>query len=444
MGEEKLLQTQILIGDINYLINAPEFGRTDLQQQSLTNAIQNYVVKFCAAMNIQNVYKRMLAVLYKDQRYYEAILVTLQNDSRIQHKCLIRATEMGQLAMEEMANMRYEYMRLERDVRTNMMERESCLKEIRDRLVDLYEESQGLVRTESEFDMQLMQGETKRRGRNLEEEVEELRVILYKLQEVTLVPHMKDILPRLVEILRQKKRLLEQLMINAEACEDLLNKKNHAELMYYTLYHKGAEATTMYNEEANKLRAEIDAQKDRFTKVHTEQTMVSKQSVELRSGLQRLVQILERVKVPKDYVDMEVPQWPVRDVAVSLRPKHVEGDEEAPVERLPISEEALRLIHLLECKMRYIKSRLNEQGDPAEQERAFVAHYKHVSDFMAAHLYATEEVMEAHALIVDVILEDAQVPNRNEIKARSHEIYLEATRNPLELLEVKGKKGRKK
>lgn len=75
--------------------------------------------------------------------------MTLQNDSRIQHKCLIRATEMGQMAMEEMANMRYEYTRLEREVRTNMMERESCLKEIRDRLVDLYEESQGLVRTEA-------------------------------------------------------------------------------------------------------------------------------------------------------------------------------------------------------------------------------------------------------------------------------------------------------
>lgn len=75
-------------------------------------------------------------------------MVTLQSDSNTQHKCLIRATEMGQLAMEEMANMKSEYTRLEKEVRANMTDREMCLKEIRDRLVDLREESQGLVRTE--------------------------------------------------------------------------------------------------------------------------------------------------------------------------------------------------------------------------------------------------------------------------------------------------------
>lgn len=138
--------------------------------------------------------------------------------------------------------------------------------------------------------------------------------------------------------MRQKKRLLEQLTINAEACEDLLNKKNHADLMYYTLYHKGAETTAAFDDEANKLKARIDAQKEKLSKALAEQTLVSKQSVELRSGLQRLVQILERVKVPSDYVDLEVPQWPVRDVAVSLRPKRVEA-EEAAAERLPINEE---------------------------------------------------------------------------------------------------------
>lgn len=55
---------------------------------------------------------------------------------------------MGQLAMEEMANMKFEYTRLEKEVRTNMIDREGNLKEIRDRLKDLREETQGLVRTE--------------------------------------------------------------------------------------------------------------------------------------------------------------------------------------------------------------------------------------------------------------------------------------------------------
>lgn len=103
---------------------------------------------------------------------------------------------MGQLAMEEMANMKYEYTRLEKEVRANMIERERSLKEIRDRLVDLYEESQGLVRTESEFDMQMMQEEPKKKGKNIEEELRELDEILTRMQDVTLVPQFDDIYPR--------------------------------------------------------------------------------------------------------------------------------------------------------------------------------------------------------------------------------------------------------
>lgn len=108
---------------------------------------------------------------------------------------------MGQLAMEEMANMKYEYMRLEKEVRANMIERERSLKEIRDRLVDLYEESQGLVRTESEFDMQMLQEEPKKKGKSVEEELKELDEILTKMQDVTLVPQFDEIYPRYVKFI---------------------------------------------------------------------------------------------------------------------------------------------------------------------------------------------------------------------------------------------------
>ena len=40
------------------------------------------------------------------------------------------------------------------------------------------------------------------------------------------------------------------------------------------------------------------------------------------------------------------------------------------------------------------------------------------------------------------MIEDAQVPNRLEIKERSQEIYTEATRNPFEVMDQKGKKGK--
>ncbi|KAK6629025.1 hypothetical protein RUM43_002842 [Polyplax serrata] len=441
------MSLDVHLGDLQHIISAPDFNRADLKQQAITNAIQNYDVKFCAAKNIQSVYKRMLAILRKDQRYYEAILVTLQSDSNTQHKCLIRATEMGQLAMEEMANMKSEYTRLEKEVRANMTDREMCLKEIRDRLVDLREESQGLVRTESEFDIQMIQTvtveEPRKKGKDMEQEIRELNEILTRLQDVTLVPNVKNILPSMLNTLRQKRRLLEELRENAVAFDDMLNKKNHADLMHYSLYHSGAERTLKYEQERKKLKKSIELQKTRLQKILVDQDKISNLSVKLRGGLQRLCKLLEDIKVPPEYTDVDVTRWPVKSLAESLRP-HA-ADEEVQ-ERPPINEEAQRLIHLIESKVRFLKLRVKEVGDPAETERAFVAHFKHVSEFMSTNLYPPEDVVEAPALIVDVVMEDSQVPNRMEIKARSQEIYIEATRNPFEVVEVKGrsKKGGKK
>lgn len=121
--------------------------------------------------------------------------------------------------------------------------------------------------------------------------------------------------------------------------------------------------------------------------------MVSKQSADLRVGLLRLCHLLEEVRTPGDFVDHGVPQWPVKDVAVSLRPKA----EDAPG-RLPMNEESQRLLRLLDVKMKYIKSKLKEVGDPAEQERAFVARFKHVSENISASLYPEEGVMETRKI----------------------------------------------
>lgn len=136
--------------------------------------------------------------------------------------------------------------------------------------------------------------------------------------------------------------------------------------------------------------SQIKRQKRRLAKFQTEQEFISKLSVELRTGLIRLCHILEEVKIPPDFVDPEVPPWPVKDVAVSLRPKP-EDDEW----RLPMNEEAQRLLKLLDSKMRYIKSKLKESGEPAEQERAFVARFKHVSEMISANLYPDEGISEA-------------------------------------------------
>ena len=48
----------------------------------------------------------------------------------------------------------------------------------------------------SEFDMQMMQEEPKRKGKPIEEELRELDELLSRMQDVTLVPKFSDIFPR--------------------------------------------------------------------------------------------------------------------------------------------------------------------------------------------------------------------------------------------------------
>ena len=56
---------------------------------------------------------------------------------------------------------------------------------------------------------------------------------------------------------------------------------------------------------------------------------------------------------------------------------------------------AQRLIHLIDSKVMFLKTRLKEIGPAAEEERAFVTHFKHVSNFISSNLYPVEDVVEA-------------------------------------------------
>lgn len=68
-----------------------------------------------------------------------------------------------------------------------------------------------------------------------------------------------------------------------------------------------------------------------------EQDKISNASVRLRGGLQRLCSLLENIKEPPEYVDMDVPPWPVQNLAQLLRPKVEDTEEDS--EKPPINED---------------------------------------------------------------------------------------------------------
>lgn len=60
---------------------------------------------------------------FKDTLYYDAILEDLKNDAKCQAQCMIRATQLGQLAMEYLDDRQSEFKELEETVKRDMKQR---------------------------------------------------------------------------------------------------------------------------------------------------------------------------------------------------------------------------------------------------------------------------------------------------------------------------------
>lgn len=72
----------------------------------------------------------------------------MKRNAELQQISIVRAVEMGQLATEEMANMREEYLKREHDVRANMEMHINGLQAFQYKSSNLIIESQALVRAE--------------------------------------------------------------------------------------------------------------------------------------------------------------------------------------------------------------------------------------------------------------------------------------------------------
>lgn len=89
----------------------------------------------------------MYSVL-QDSSYFTVVLEALKLDCRAQGKCLMGATEMGQLAMEYLDDRKFEFNKLEKEIKANMKERERTLKLVRREVAYLTNSFPKLIRKE--------------------------------------------------------------------------------------------------------------------------------------------------------------------------------------------------------------------------------------------------------------------------------------------------------
>ena len=94
----------------------------------------------------------MLGILKQDSVHHETLLDTLKQDQQSQCKVILKATIMGQLAVEQSDDIEEKCRRVNRKVWNNMKERERALTVVRGQVEDLWSFARSLIRTEVSCD----------------------------------------------------------------------------------------------------------------------------------------------------------------------------------------------------------------------------------------------------------------------------------------------------
>ncbi|KAL0902632.1 hypothetical protein ABMA27_000459 [Loxostege sticticalis] len=269
------------------------------KEQAVANYVQRANIKKNAALAIKVMYKKILDILKKDSSYFTVVLEALKLDCRAQGKCLMGATEMGQLAMEYLDDRKFEVNKLTQEIKANMKERERTLKLVRREVAYLIDSFPDLIRKEEATNLDDLYEELETGSQHsVHWELEEVMLICKRLQKATLVPSFEKILLRLKEQQYQSERLMTQLTVNSTKRDALIEDRKHAYLMLDSLKNVGQERTAIYVNEKKQLLAQIDAEDREEKNLKKLLDEKGKLIIEMKTSLQQINELLSSVGVP--------------------------------------------------------------------------------------------------------------------------------------------------
>lgn len=112
----------------------------------ITGKVQDAILKKEAALVVHQAYKNIINIMKKDALYYDAILGDLKKDAKNQGQCMIRATQIGQLAMEYLDDRKEEFRDLEEAVKRDMKSRLQDLDVVSKEMLQIQENLKHLIR----------------------------------------------------------------------------------------------------------------------------------------------------------------------------------------------------------------------------------------------------------------------------------------------------------
>nr|XP_012224563.1 PREDICTED: uncharacterized protein LOC105673487 [Linepithema humile] len=271
---------------------------SNCQQQQLIARLQQSVTKHNAANAIYFTYCSMLNILKKDATFFDILLNNLKEDQILQCKTMLKVTVMGQLAAENLDDIRQKYKRMTRAVLRNMRIREQMLSTVRCQVDDLWTYAQSLVRVESNH-VFATKDIDKSSNKIFESQLTHLQDVCDKVRETFLVRSYYDLhsrysvwlITRLQNQSQQKIALLTRLDTNLKNRDLLWSKKNYALHVLESLDHSTKTTVEQYT-----ILEQIEIEKKREKDLKEQKKICGELLTNIRAALQNMNTMLLCIK----------------------------------------------------------------------------------------------------------------------------------------------------
>ncbi|XP_011688964.1 PREDICTED: uncharacterized protein LOC105450701 [Wasmannia auropunctata] len=391
------------------------------EQQRLVAQLQRSIAKYNAAKDIHSTYWSMLSILKKDAIFFDTLLNILKKDQSSQCKEMLKVTVMGQLAAENLDDVRQKYKRMSRVVWRNMKIREQMLSTVQYQVKDLWAYAQSLVRVESVHIF--AKKDTDVFNKTFENQLTQLEGICTEVKESLLVRSYHDLLSRLENQSEHRTALLARLDVNIKNRDALLNKKNQALQVLEGLKYSTKIATEQYKTNGMQdilEQIEIEKKREKDTKEQI------KDHGELLTNIRAALQSMNTMLLCMKYSGKGV-----RKVKENKRETTIFNDKEDTEDVLAEIEgmdtDVLTLLSKVSRKINILFGISNFDLEQKEDEARDLYH-TYVSNYNSGLIFGTGEEEEIRLMVEHEIV-DATVPSRADIKYQSRQI-LEAHLKP--------------
>ncbi|XP_012530622.1 uncharacterized protein LOC105833431 isoform X1 [Monomorium pharaonis] len=396
------------------------------EQQRLIAQLQRSIAKHNTAKDIRSTYCSILNILKKDAIFFDTLLNILKEDQVSQCKAMLRVTVMGQLAAENLDDIKQKYKRMSRVVWRNMKIREQMLSNVHYQVKDLWAYAQSLVRVESvhifaKRDVDVTDNKI------LEKQLAHLEDICIKVKEGLLVRSYHDLLSRLENQSEHRAALLARLDINIKNRDVLLSKKNQALQVFEGLKYSTKAAIEHYKINGMQdVLEQIEIEKKREKDLKEQISAHGKLLTNLKSALQNMNMMLLRfiVKHNGKAVVKKLNKGDKKEPIINGREDMNERDALAEIEG--VDTDVLGLLSKISRKVSILFGISN--FDLKQEDEARDLYYTYVSQYNSDLTFGTGEE-EPIGLLVEHEIIDVSVPTRTDIKYHSRQI-LEAHLKP--------------